>query len=554
MPRFISTLATRAFIFAFLPLCLVLLGIVLTIHSTVKTRIRDGLQESIQRSERTLELAKEDLERRNTRLLTQVSEDSGLKAGMGLLREARYGQAPDGRALALINEQVAGLAKSLQYDFVYLIDSEGAPITAFDGQSAKIPLDNITSGLQFFPVMQLRGGFYTGTTVPINVGSENLGAIVFGKKFEMSASENEYEALVHDGNVLLSNLPRSNASELQNQLENKCDKSNRQCEVKLTSENFIVAPVRRAGLGDKVQLLKLLSIDAATEAFDDGFDRAFLAIGLIGLIFTALLASIGSRSISKPITRLIGQMNESERQGNFQTSFLIPSKITEVRHLEEAFQRAAVAILQSQVDLERSTLDFVESMAQALDARDPYTAGHSNRVSVNSVTLAEAMGLSPDEVEVVRIGAKLHDIGKIGIPDTVLQKPGALSAEEFAMIRMHPQIGRRILERAKRFEAYLPIVELHHENVDGTGYPYGLRGSDLPLGVKIVHVIDVYDAITSNRAYRDAMPEEQVMKILLQGSGRMFDPEVLEVFLSILKDKKVLDMEIEQRMLIDAET
>jgi HD-GYP domain-containing protein (c-di-GMP phosphodiesterase class II) len=180
-------------------------------------------------------------------------------------------------------------------------------------------------------------------------------------------------------------------------------------------------------------------------------------------------------------------------------------------------------------------------MAQALDARDPYTAGHSDRVSFNSTAIAAAIGLTPPEVEVIRIGAKLHDIGKIGIPDAILQKPGVLTAEEFALIKLHPQIGKRILDKFEGFRDYLPIVELHHENQDGSGYPYGLKGHELPLGVRIVHVADVYDAVTSNRAYRKAMSERQVLDILMSGAGPLFDPEVVNAFLSILRQRKVLD-------------
>ena len=160
-----------------------------------------------------------------------------------------------------------------------------------------------------------------------------------------------------------------------------------------------------------------------------------------------------------------------------------------------------------------------------------YTAGHSDRVSAISAILAEAMGLPPEQVEIIRIGAKLHDIGKIGVPDSVLRKPGTLTLEELELIKLHPQIGKRILEKVERFEEYLPIVELHHENHDGSGYPYGLKGEEIPLGVRIVHVVDVYDAITSDRAYRKAMAEERVWEIMVNGAGKEFDPAVVNVFL-----------------------
>jgi HD-GYP domain-containing protein (c-di-GMP phosphodiesterase class II) len=187
-------------------------------------------------------------------------------------------------------------------------------------------------------------------------------------------------------------------------------------------------------------------------------------------------------------------------------------------------------------------------MAQALDARDKYTAGHSDRVSINSTVIAEAMRLAPEEIEIIRIGARLHDIGKIGIPDTVLQKPGKLTEDEYALIRLHPQIGKKILEKVERLQKYLPIVELHHEDYDGGGYPYGLHGQSVPVGVRIVHVVDVFDAITSDRAYRKARSREDMVAIMSSESGKQFDPAVLAAFLDTLNKGKlvqaVLDAEV----------
>lgn len=187
-----------------------------------------------------------------------------------------------------------------------------------------------------------------------------------------------------------------------------------------------------------------------------------------------------------------------------------------------------------------ANLQFVEMMAEALDARDPYTAAHSFRVSVNSTIIAGVMELPPEQIEVIRIGAKLHDIGKIGIPDAVLQKPGRLTSEEYALIQLHTAIGKKILDKAGSFQKYLPIVELHHEDYDGGGYPYGLKGEQIPLEVRIVHVADVYDAIISDRTYRMAMSHEQVVELLAEGSGTLFDPAVVDAFLKILCDPEIL--------------
>jgi HD-GYP domain-containing protein (c-di-GMP phosphodiesterase class II) len=149
------------------------------------------------------------------------------------------------------------------------------------------------------------------------------------------------------------------------------------------------------------------------------------------------------------------------------------------------------------------------------------------------------MGLRAEEIEIIRIGAKLHDIGKIGIPDAVLRKPGRLTREEYVLIQRHPEIGREILEKVGHFKEFLPIVELHHENPDGSGYPFGLREQDIPLGVRIVHVVDVYDAITTDRAYRKAMTEVEAWDLIRRGTGPLFDAEVVDALWAVLRKEEV---------------
>ena len=181
----------------------------------------------------------------------------------------------------------------------------------------------------------------------------------------------------------------------------------------------------------------------------------------------------------------------------------------------------------------RDRLLFVQAMTQALDARDPYTAGHSDRVSFQSAVIAEAMGLPPEIIDTIRIGAKLHDIGKVGMPEQLLRKPGKLSQKERSVIRLHPRIGKKILEEIGSFEDCMPIVELHHEQYDGSGYPYGLSGSGIPITARVVQVADVYDALTTDRTYRVAMSEEKVLNTFTAGAGTMFDPVVVEALVTV---------------------
>jgi HD-GYP domain-containing protein (c-di-GMP phosphodiesterase class II) len=184
---------------------------------------------------------------------------------------------------------------------------------------------------------------------------------------------------------------------------------------------------------------------------------------------------------------------------------------------------------------ENATVTLVETLAEALDARDPYTAGHSLRVAGYAREIALELGLPEREIEMLHLAAQLHDIGKIGIPDAVLLKPAPLTAQEFGLIKLHPQIGRRILEKSHTFPAaILDVVELHHENFDGTGYPYGLEGKRIPRGACIVHVADALDAMTTHRAYRPAFSLEQAIDEVHFRIGRQFDPDAVEALLAVV--------------------
>lgn len=178
---------------------------------------------------------------------------------------------------------------------------------------------------------------------------------------------------------------------------------------------------------------------------------------------------------------------------------------------------------------------LAEALAEALDARDRYTAGHSLRVAEYAEAIAREIDVPSAETETIRLAAWLHDVGKIGIPDAVLLKPGPLTPEEFGLIKLHPQIGRRILERAHGFENILDAVELHHENYDGSGYPYCLAGARIPVAARIIRVADAFDAMTTNRSYRPAFTAETAADTVLAGSSSEFDPQCAWALLRILR-------------------
>lgn len=199
--------------------------------------------------------------------------------------------------------------------------------------------------------------------------------------------------------------------------------------------------------------------------------------------------------------------------------------------------QAAVTIENSQLyqRIQDTYIGAIGSLAAAIEARDPYTVGHSARVTQYAVVIAQSMGLSAEQVEEVRLAALLHDVGKIGIPDRILNKNGHLSDEEYAAIKMHPALSMRIVEPLPQLANIIPLIYHHHERYDGKGYLEGKGGKDIPLGARILTVADSYEAMTSDRPYRIALSRNEAIAELERHSSTQFDPEVVDHFLRLLE-------------------
>lgn len=198
-------------------------------------------------------------------------------------------------------------------------------------------------------------------------------------------------------------------------------------------------------------------------------------------------------------------------------------------------QTTAVALqkLILRENVERNLVDTITAFVNAIESKDQYLKGHSARVALYAGEIAQTLGMTADMVDVVRRGAMLHDLGKLSIMDTILRKPDRLTPEEFAIIKSHPLVGAKILEPLRFLARETCAVRHHHERFDGSGYPDGLRGEDIPLVARVVTVADVFDAITSNRPYRTALPLDAAREEIARGCGSHFDPVVVEAFLRI---------------------
>ena len=208
------------------------------------------------------------------------------------------------------------------------------------------------------------------------------------------------------------------------------------------------------------------------------------------------------------------------------------------RRLTAAYQQAlryAQDVRALYQQLQRGIYQSLLGLANALEAKDVYTRGHSERVGLTSRRLALALGVPAADAEVISRAGLLHDIGKIGIPELVLRKTGPLSAEEWALMRRHPLIGAQIVSPFEFFAAGAIIIRHHHERTDGSGYPDGLAGDAIPLGARIVAVADVYDALTSDRPYRPAMPPDAALAHLLAQAGHGLDAAIVHTFVGLVE-------------------
>jgi putative nucleotidyltransferase with HDIG domain len=187
--------------------------------------------------------------------------------------------------------------------------------------------------------------------------------------------------------------------------------------------------------------------------------------------------------------------------------------------------------------IEQVHFQMVVALSDALDAKDKYTAGHSRRVMEYSLCIARNMDLAEKGLQLLKKSALLHDIGKIGVPDVILNKDSELTEKEYAVIKMHPEIGANILKPVEALKDLVPAVYCHHERFDGKGYPKGLKGEEIPLNARIIAIADSFDAMTSYRPYRSAFSREAALAEIERNKGVQFDPRLADIFIGLFKEE-----------------
>jgi len=300
--------------------------------------------------------------------------------------------------------------------------------------------------------------------------------------------------------------------------------------------NSSIPFLRELGWGAIVQAEQAAVFSYITEII-----KRSVIIAVVAAIIAGALGVVFAGRLSQPIAELAegarrlasGDFSQNidvtsgNEIGEFAETFNF--MISEIRRFVERLRKAAE-------ENKKMFLGAVSSLAAAIDAKDPYTAGHSERVAHYSATIAKILELPEEEVEVIRVSALMHDVGKIGIQDSILGKAGPLTDEEYAIMKTHPSVGAAIMDHVPQLQGMIPGIRCHHENVDGTGYPDGLKGEEIPLQAKIISVADTFDAMTTNRPYQKAMEITYVFARMRSFIGKKFEKHLVEALITAYEE------------------
>jgi HD-GYP domain-containing protein (c-di-GMP phosphodiesterase class II) len=297
---------------------------------------------------------------------------------------------------------------------------------------------------------------------------------------------------------------------------------------------------------DKNSRLGVIAIQDEAAALKSVADMRWqtLWISLVAGLITILIGVFFANKLTHPVRELAGGAHRIA-SGDFSQRITVTSR-TELGDLGNSFNLMTDQIERFIKDLQKSAeenrelfIGTVKGLAAAIDGKDPYTRGHSERVSRFSIAIAQRLGVPDDEVEKIRISALLHDVGKIGIDDSILKKPSALTEEEYEVMKKHPQKGYKIMSQIPAMKEFLPGMYMHHEMVDGKGYPQGLKGDEIPLMGKIVAVADTFDAMTTERPYQKAMKFDDALARIESFVDTRYDADVVAALVAACKEGQI---------------
>jgi putative nucleotidyltransferase with HDIG domain len=507
-----------------------------------QSRLRHAVAEDLEGSQQRFA----DVEARRTRerrlQAVALAENPTLKAAVDTyVSEVRQG-TPSGDLLPTIRHEVVKLADLMGVPALALVETGTGTVLASAGRRAS----DWPAGARVSWTEPDQGGdelvisrgqsLFLATTVPLQLGPDTVGTVVLATPLDdayassLATGARADVLIFHEGQVVASSGSDLLGSDIAS--------------VTLPAAGPVIVNgqelvVRRLSQLGSTGVYAVSSVASAATATTSEVTRVMFFVGALALLLAGAASLWLARTLARPIDELTESLARMAETKDLDGPLPRSGISREMDALADSFDTLRSAVSQAEAESDAAYLGVIGALAAALDARDPYTAGHSNRVADLSVLLAKEMDLPAQDRETLRLGALLHDIGKIGINDSVLRKPGKLTPEEFDHIKLHPVLGARILQPLTFLTPHLPVVELHHERPDGRGYPHGLRGDDIPLFARIVHVADAFDAMTSARAYRPARPAAEAMAELWRNVGTDFDPRVVQAMAAVWDTKLV---------------
>jgi putative nucleotidyltransferase with HDIG domain len=514
----------------------VIVGVFTLFSWQTNARLTQSVVENMEASQ--LRFANIDARRRRENMLQAIAlaENPTLKAAVDTHYSERGNEQELGQLRSTIETELAKLQQLMAVPALSVTDVRGivlasaGPAKADWPAGARVNLRVQKDGAPVETVVIRNGHPYVATAVPLVLGRDVIGEFFWASPLDdayavnLSGEARADIAILLDGRVIASSTPAA----LRRSLESVALPLSGT--IQLAGDEFVV---QRLSSVDTLSVYALDSVTSASRAATSETGWVLLLAGAGALLIAVAGSWWLARAVARPIDLLSNSLARMAKARDFDQPLPQIGGSRELDTLKATFNELRTAVSLAEAESEAAYLGVIGALATALDARDPYTAGHSQRVADLSVSIGHQMKLSGTDLETLRLGALLHDIGKIGISDAVLRKPSKLTPDEFEQIKLHPTLGARILKPLRFLDAQLAIVELHHERPDGRGYPHGLKGEEIPLFARIVHVADAFDAMTSARAYRGALPVSTAVAELWRLIGLDFDPQVVQALAAL---------------------
>jgi putative nucleotidyltransferase with HDIG domain len=523
----------------FVTVAIILSVVFIVLMVDTRARVRASEVEKLSVAERVFTALDARRQQEQLAAIATVAENPTLKAALDTyFTESAFTGLSAGQEQSLrdtVTVEAEKLAALTGADVLAILDAGGRIFVSAGPLRDRWPSNTLiaippgTATFQDIAVLP-QGTFRTSGSV-LSFLDRDIGALVLGASLdanfarELSNLASAAVVITVNGAVAASTAPATVAADLVRAGSDPGDT------VTLSGEEYAVRTLVGSG---PARIYTLASIDAAARTATRDALMALATVAFGAFVLAALGSLWLAQTLTDPIDRLSGEIAMMTASRDLRRPLHLTGTSRELDALAEAFNELVQGLTTAEADTRAAYLGAIRALAATLDARDPYTAGHSERVSAVSVLIGRQLGLSAAELDVLRLGALLHDIGKIGLSDAILRKPGPLTVEEYDQLKRHPGQGARILRQVPFLAPHIPIVELHHERPDGRGYPFGLRGEEIPVAARIVHVADAFDAITSARAYRPARRPAEALAELQRCAGTEFDPVSVEALETVL--------------------